>query len=436
MKTTEFNLDSTSSAKDGYVYRKGLIFRAGNYQDKHFEMTPEELLAAANEFTPVPLDVEHMPTIFDSKLGSLLAVEPSADGWELYGVAKIPEWLDKLHGDSPFKVSCTWARDTKQLSKLALVKNPRVGDAALMAAFTANELESSSNDEQFKKTVLDFLTWFSTYKQEEGIELCMGSEGPGKHVLQGIHDRCAEAGAICDPSNVEDDEDDKEGAYSPSPMRNKYLNYGKGSEFVSKKESETLQRVHDLVTKQGAKCYPEKDFNKTNNKKEASTMSVLKDLLEKITTLSASLPDSVLETPLAAEPSADADELTRIKAELSATRDQLSQLSADKAKIEEDKANVENELLNSEADKFAEKLIEDKKITPASSEFAKKLFLLGKTSNATFNGEEALLDLIKGLFDSLETHNFTEEVMSDVAVLGAKPVKIDEIEEARKIAED
>lgn len=447
MENIEFNLDSASFAEEGYVYRKGLIFRAGQYADKNFEMSPEELLAAANEFEPVPLDVEHMPSIFDSKLGSLLAVEPSADGWELYGVAKIPKWLNDLHGgEFPLKVSCTWTRDSKKLSKLALVKNPRVGDAALMAAFTANELESSSTEDHFKNTVLNFLSWvkdnnITKENTFDGYE----RESPGQSTLQTIHDICAAAGAICDPNNVETEEDDDEenGNGMQGKMRPSMY---KDSDFVSRKESETFQRIHDLITKQGAKCYPDpKTFN--NNKNEDSIMSGLKDVIEKLTALSGKLPETAVEVPETSAPvqeiaepvanhSASSNEVEQLKAQLSEAQAQLSKLAEEKAQAEEEKVKAETELLNAEADKFAEDLVTAKKITPASADFAKKLFLVGKTSTATFNNDEPLLNLIQGLFDSLETHNFTDEVMSDVAVLGAKPVKVDELEEARKLAEE
>lgn len=438
MANIEFNLDSSTFAEDGYVYRKGLIFRAGQYSDKGFEMSPEELLAAANDFEPVPLDVEHIPSIFDSKLGSLLAVEPSDDGWELYGVAKIPKWLNDIHGETePIKVSCTWQRDTKKLNRLALVRNPRVGDAALMAAFTANEIQSSTSEDHFKNTVLKFLQWFSTSDAEKSGEFGgMLEQSPGVFVLQSIHNMCAQSGAICDPNNVESEDDEDE-----SENGNGYKSY-RHIGFVSKKESDTFQRIHDLVVKQGAKCYPEKDFNNTNTKKEDSKMGSLKDLIKSITTLSATLPESVLEAPVVSPettPAPEVDhssdgELERLKAELSAAQEKLNQVEAEKAQVEAEKAQAEQELLNSEANEFAENLIQANKITPAASEFARKLYLVGKTSDVSFNNEESMLDLVKGLLDSLEPHNFTDEVMTDVAVLGAKPVKVDEIEEARRIA--
>lgn len=442
MNELEFNLEDPQFTEDGFVYRKGLIFRADKYSDKNFEMSPEELLAAANEFQPVPLDVEHMPSIFDSKLGSLLAIEPSEDGWELYGVAKIPKWLNDVHGDTPLKVSCTWDRATKKLSKLALVKNPRVGDAALMAAFTTNELETSSDDDKFKSTVLTYLKWIIENNSGTAFGMDYGRKSPGVYVLQSIHDSCASSGAICDPNNVETDDDDEEDDDKP---RNGMLRGGYN--FVSKKESEIIQRIHDLTVKQGAKCYA--SYNSNKKTREESKMS-LKEIIAGLTNLSRQLPEETselsAETATAAPstvPVEQTEEFKSLQAKLDEVQNALATLSAEKAAIEDGKAQAEAEkaqaekaLLEAEANKFAEELVAGNKITPSSSEFAKKLFLVSKTSNVSFNDEESLFDIIKGLFDSLATHNFTDEVMEDVAVLGAKPVKLDEIEEARKLAEE
>jgi hypothetical protein len=58
-----------------------------------------------------------------------------ARGSELFGTVAVPEWLDKLIGDGTRKISCTWDKATKRLIGLALVREPRISDAALYAAF-------------------------------------------------------------------------------------------------------------------------------------------------------------------------------------------------------------------------------------------------------------------------------------------------------------
>lgn len=119
-----------------FVYRRGKLFEIGNFVDKQFQLDKSELLAAVEAFTaPVPVDMEHIESPLSGKLGELVSVEASDDGTELHGIVALPKWLDNVLDER--KVSTTWLRDKKILTGLALVRNPRVSDAALMAAFSA-----------------------------------------------------------------------------------------------------------------------------------------------------------------------------------------------------------------------------------------------------------------------------------------------------------
>lgn len=126
---------------DGTVYRIGKLFEAGDYPDKDYSMTPDELATAAAAFAPgdAPVDIEHMDTVLSNRLGEVVSVESTDDGKELRGIVALPKWLDVALGSSARKVSATWNRATKRLEGLALVLSPRVSDAALMAAFTAQQ---------------------------------------------------------------------------------------------------------------------------------------------------------------------------------------------------------------------------------------------------------------------------------------------------------
>lgn len=119
---------------DGYILRTGKLFEAGEWPDKGYAMTADELAAAAASFAPVDIDLEHVPTVLDGKLGQLKSVE--VRGSELFGTVAVPEWLDSLLEDGARKVSCTWDKATKRLSGLAIVRTPRITDAALYAAFS------------------------------------------------------------------------------------------------------------------------------------------------------------------------------------------------------------------------------------------------------------------------------------------------------------
>ena len=204
-KHTAFTADlSHFGETGGMVLRRGKIFEAGDYPDKAYSMTPEELLAAVADFAPVPLDLEHTPTVLDGKLGELRAVELGDDAWSLYGTVALPQWLDEQLGGE-CKVSCTWDRNAKRVTKLALVNNPRVPDAAIMAAFAAAQGRHDTADGQF--------------------------------TLQMIHDMAARAGAICDQGNA---------SRSPGDVL--------PTTFNSRHEADAMQSIHDHAAAHGASC--------------------------------------------------------------------------------------------------------------------------------------------------------------------------------------
>lgn len=147
MLEVEFSgITEDTPSEDGLVYQDGLLFRSGEYMDKSFSITPEEMRRAAADFKPVPIDIEHMSTVFDGKLGHLVKVWVEEDGAVLRGRVALQPWIKKALGDSPIKVSTTWDRANKTLSRLALVNNPRVSDAVLMVAFSESPLASPKQE--------------------------------------------------------------------------------------------------------------------------------------------------------------------------------------------------------------------------------------------------------------------------------------------------
>lgn len=132
MNDVVFKTDLTPDS-DGLAW--GLIFRAGDYPDKDFRITAEELAEAAADFVAVDTDLEHLPTVLSGKLGKLEAVK--VDGDSLYGGVREPEWLKQALGSDPRKVSATWDKAKKRLIGLAYTLNPRISDAQIVAAFTA-----------------------------------------------------------------------------------------------------------------------------------------------------------------------------------------------------------------------------------------------------------------------------------------------------------
>lgn len=146
--------DGTSTQAQGeeteYVVRWGKIFEAGEYPDKGFALTAEEMASAAAEFVPVNIGYEHFPQDhpLKDKLGELREVKVAEDGVTLLGGVAMPAWLDKVLPPAKRMVSTVWDRATKQLKGLDLTGKPRVSDAALMSAYAefAESLSRTMDD--------------------------------------------------------------------------------------------------------------------------------------------------------------------------------------------------------------------------------------------------------------------------------------------------
>lgn len=201
-----FALDTAEPDGD-LVIRRGKIFEAGDYPDKGFALTPEEMLLAVAEFEPVPNDLEHTDTILDGQLGQLRAVTISDDGLTLNGEVAIPKWLHDLAPNEPLKVSTTWDRETKRLIGNALVLQPRVSDAAVMSAYAE---------------------FASTRKNTRS----------GQAGLQAIHDVTTEHGAVCEV------------------------------QMASRHEKSTIQTVHDMAVDHGATCDDKAEMTRTGAVKD------------------------------------------------------------------------------------------------------------------------------------------------------------------------
>lgn len=200
-----FNLTGAPMMAGNYVLREGKIFEAGSYPDKDFELSPEELQAVAATFVPVPVDLEHTPTVLDGKMGVLQSVRVSPDGRSLFGTVALPAWLDALLTDGERKVSCAFHKLTKRLLKLSLVINPRVNDAALMAAFSTSDFAQRQDTPE------------------------------GQSMLQAIHDMTARSGAVC---------------MAPAGQTAEMA----AAQFHSAHELKGIQELHDVTIKHGIVC--------------------------------------------------------------------------------------------------------------------------------------------------------------------------------------
>lgn len=136
MAAFSVDLLASTGVDHGYVLRPGKVSEVGNYPDKGIGFDATDFDSAAAAFSPVEMDVEHSPSLLDGNLGKLVSVW--RDGTSLFGRFAVPSWMDAIFtkdGIAP-KVSLTWDKATKRITKCAWVLNPRVPDAVLMAAFS------------------------------------------------------------------------------------------------------------------------------------------------------------------------------------------------------------------------------------------------------------------------------------------------------------
>lgn len=439
----ELDADTKKPTDDGWVYRTGKIFEAGQYKDKNFEITPEELCEAIADFKPVDLDLEHMPTILDGKLGKLEAVALGADGWSLIGTVKLPKWLDEQLGDADRKVSATWDRLTKKLNKLALVRNPRVKDAAVMAAFMANEFADTlegTSEAEMSKTIESLI--------EEHISEFASKTWDGRSLFQSMHDMAARSGAIC----VETEEKFQE---------------AKEAGFVSSAEAKSIQQIHDTALRGGAKCSFIKERSGNESPSYYSTEEKNKMTLEDVKNFFKSMDDApaAKETETSSEDKKAAELSAREAAVKAAEKAIAEKLAAfeqyeEARKVEETKTEVKTEEVKTEvkeeevaehsnvpserelqleaelealrkkdiqrdAEKFAEAEIKAERAFPAEKEALVALFMQAaiddKANEAKIgfnNGGEAVqlgrVDALKALYAVRKPHNLTYEEVSDL----------------------
>jgi len=82
------------------VRRTGKLFHVGEFPDKDFTLTADEMAAAVAAFSPVDVDIEHVPSVLSGKLGRLESVKIDPDGKTLLGTVALPSWLDARIDDA------------------------------------------------------------------------------------------------------------------------------------------------------------------------------------------------------------------------------------------------------------------------------------------------------------------------------------------------
>ncbi|HXE63222.1 MAG TPA: 2'-5' RNA ligase family protein [Bryobacteraceae bacterium] len=226
-KMAAFSLTANQGSRfeDGdYVYYpNSFLFEVGDYPDKKFSLNTAEMNQAVQDFAPVPIDLEHVPTMLDGKLGDV--IDARTDGKKLFGTVKIPKWLDsQLPEDKP--VSCEWDRTSKKLTGLALVEHPRITGAALMAAFNAAEAAGFKSGQSGGPPTT------------QGKVLMGDTSGYYSNPHQVVHDFACSQGAHCPGKSMFGTPREVEGR----------------ADFITPELLREIQKHHDNAAKMGADC--------------------------------------------------------------------------------------------------------------------------------------------------------------------------------------
>jgi hypothetical protein len=441
IRVSDFALDSETKAdtKDGeYVLRTGKIFEAGDYPDKDFDISPEELLEAIADFAPVDLDLEHMPTVLDGKLGKLEAVALGSDGWSLVGTVRLPKWLDSQLGDGERKVSATWDRTKKRLTKLAIVRNPRVKDAALMAAFAADELTKAAGIEKGTANVEALTNGLTKFFELSAAFAFKTWEGMS--VLQQMHDQAARAGAVC-AEPKKDNADYTKDAQALEKLEE--------AGFVSANEAKIIQQVHDFCVRGGARCssvgdnkgcsvpYSTENTNSKTEEIETMNFKAIKEFFKGLpddfdpaqvkntdnTDATAPKTEDKVEDKVTNAASDKKEDVAAITAKVDVkeeVKNSAPEPSAREKELEAELAKLREKEVAREAEGFADAEIKAERAFPAERETLIALFTQAYKDDSTAGTkvtfkdgdkdvEVSRVDALKSLYSVRKPHNLTKE---------------------------
>jgi hypothetical protein len=268
-----------------------VAFKSATYDFKDgstYDMSPEEIKIACKNFRPVKIDDNHLSTAIlkngkpaqqsywmsKGGFGEVTAMIPNEDyskfGLELH----VNKWVDQMHRDEegrpePIPISCTFSHGTKQLAAVAMTPNPRITEAAMFAAFAAEEEAPAE-------------------KPAKKAAPAMKSPSHQK-LAQFLHDHTAMAGAVCNGDN----------ARTPT------------AQFASESEMTSLQKMHDESVTMGAGC----NLYKENLAKNRVSSDGVSEAMNRIPAFRSYHPEhmAMMSADEAAPPHAPTAEETRLK---------------------------------------------------------------------------------------------------------------------------
>lgn len=194
--TTVFALDSQGRrVEDGFaVYPNSKLFEAGDYPDKNFAASPEELLAVCSDFKPFGGNIEHTDFLKGRACEVRRVFVDDEDPFTLRGEVAVPLWLDENLAGHEKRLSCEFEAD-KSLTGIALCITPRVADAALMSAFAEfAKRHDTPQGQRAVQEVHDLAARYGAVCQQSNAKMASRHESAG---MQKIHDTAVEHGAVC-----------------------------------------------------------------------------------------------------------------------------------------------------------------------------------------------------------------------------------------------
>jgi hypothetical protein len=149
--TASFSVGKSGRRVDGgyAIYDNALLFKAGDYPDKNYSMSPEDIWAAIDGFTPVFGNIQHSEFLKGRACEVQSIRFDENDSRLMRGTVAVPLGLDDLLDDKERQVSCEWNRATKGLSGVSLVVNPRVPGASLISTFSEMAETDAGLDDRF-----------------------------------------------------------------------------------------------------------------------------------------------------------------------------------------------------------------------------------------------------------------------------------------------
>lgn len=138
----QFACIPTTTREDGdFVYRSGKFFEIDKtFTDMNgleFGVTQEEAQNAASSFTRQPLGTNHAPNPLDGLFGSVEKLW--IDGNDIMAEFAIPKWLHEGTEGKELPISSEWDVETKMPGTAHFVFTPALQDAAIKAAFAAED---------------------------------------------------------------------------------------------------------------------------------------------------------------------------------------------------------------------------------------------------------------------------------------------------------